>query len=351
MDIANKADANGVISRDDFDQYFIEESLLPSEAVELEKKFSVAKFTIDLKEDPVWVDLTSIKVYLNDMRNLLKENPPLTACEERDLSYIVLHTKKEDFDHIQARNTLVERNLPFAYWMAKKFEHRVTSSLDFMDLIQESNLGLTEAAETYDGTKETRFTTYAYWWILSSIHRALVKKGYAMQIPARYPARYNHLRTAQDNVYERLQGLAPLEEVVKEHNKLFPTDPLSLQLASEILRLYPNAESLDEPIFDDNEDRDQGFFLESELSTEEIVEEQARRRLFIHLVRTELTDKERIVIEERYGLNNGGVEMLQRTLADKLGVKPQRISALQKSAEEKLARAMKKVHFEELLSR
>ena len=349
MDIANKANVNGVISRDDLDRYYIEECLSPSEAVALEKKFSVESFSIDLTEDPVWVDLTSIKVYLTDMRRLLKEKPPLSADEERELSYLVLNSE-DRFTKIQARNVLVERNLPFAFWMAKKFEHRVTSSVGFEDLIQTCNQGLVEAAEVYDGTKGTRFTTYAYWWLLSSVHRCLVDKGYAVKIPARYPARFNHLKTAEDIVLERLKGVAPIEEVVKEHNRLFPTDTLSVPLAKEILTLYPSAVSLEEPLFDDGEEKTRKDFIRTDdvPTIEEDTEISIRKEVLLQLIDTVLTENEKTVIKARYNLDND-VEEKQRVIAERMGVKPQRVQQLQKRAEEKLYQAMKKINFNEML--
>lgn len=351
MSMSNLTDTGKVISRDELDQYYIEEGLTPSEAVELEKKFSVKSFRIDLSEDPVWVDLTSIKVYLRDMRNLLKENPPLTAQEERDLSRIILNPKSDKFSKIQARNTLVERNLPFAFWMAQRFQNRVTPSFSFEDLIQTCNQGLVEAAETYDGTKDTKFCSYAYWWLLSSVHRALVDRGYAVKIPARYPARFNHLKTAEDIVSERLQGPAPIEEIVKEHNRLYATDALSLQLASEILTLYPATVSLEEPIFEEGHDKTpKDLLLSDEPSPEELAEVGSRKELLLHLIDTVLTPNERAVIKARYNLDTN-VEEKQRVIAERLGVKPQRVQQLQKQAEAKLLKAMKAINFEEMLNR
>lgn len=356
----NSVRANKFVSREEFDAYFIDEGLLPSEAIELEKRFTVEKFKVELKEEPVWADLTSLKVYLADMRDLLKNNPPLTVDEERELSYIVLNSKKNSFEYIQARNTLVERNLPFAYWMAKKFQHRVTNSVGFEDLIQVCNKGLINAAESFDGTKEARFTSYAYWWILSSVHRTLSHEAYTIKVPDRYLARFNRLKIAEDAVKERLgQDNVPVEEVIEEHNRRFYKDALSLQLGKEIMALRPTAISLDEQIsysdkgvHDETEKtwEDSDMLTTSE-SLESIIEDNVCKEILLNLVMSVLNENERTVIMSCYGLNNGGVALKQRTVADRLGISPQRVSMIQKTAEAKLKKAMTKIHFEEMLGR
>jgi RNA polymerase primary sigma factor len=116
---------------------------------------------------------SDIEAYLRD----IGKEPLLTAEEERELA---LRLKKNKNDR-KTRDRMIRANLRLVVSIAKRYNHQ---GLTLMDLIEEGNLGLLKAVENYDPVYETRFSTYATWWIKQAIRRALVNTVKTVRIPA-----------------------------------------------------------------------------------------------------------------------------------------------------------------------
>lgn len=351
MDIAN-IEQNGVISRDDFDRLVLTEGLLPSEAVEMEQKLDVESFKVDTDDErDRRKPLTSLGLYKKEISKI----PQLTPEEERDLSYLV-HNSPDEYTRIQARNKLVEHNLAFGYWMAKKFYYRASGSFGFEDIIQECNQGLIKAAECYDGSKGVKFCSYAYYTVLSAVNRAITETAYSVKIPQSYPAKFNNLKLAQNEAVELYGEGAPIEEIVRIYHRMFPGNHITVQAAEEVLSLFPSAISLESPMYvgDDNEaltfERRRESVADTNPLASELVEEKVRIDELKDLIDVVLNDREKEILLARFDIENESEPVAFRVIGEKFGISPQRAGDILKKSIEKLERAMERTGFREMIT-
>lgn len=116
-----------------------------------------------------WEYIKELDQYFSDIKHFKS----LSRREERELGNRIKEGDKE------ALNKLVQHNLKFVVSMAKHYRDR---GVPFEDLISEGNMGLYHAAEKYDGTRETRFITYAVWWIKNSLNECIKKNNYSNEV-------------------------------------------------------------------------------------------------------------------------------------------------------------------------
>ncbi|MEG4345530.1 sigma-70 family RNA polymerase sigma factor [Microcoleus sp. A003_D6] len=206
----------------------------------------------------------SLRVYLQEIRRF----PLLKAYEEIELARKIAELKLASSR--KAKDEMVESNLRLVVSIAKKYQNR---GLDFLDLIQEGNLGLIRAVEKFDCTKGNRFSTYAYWWIRQEITRAI----------------YNHSRTIRLPVH--LWG------------KITEKLPLVIQSDKPII-------SLDTPMGED-EDCTLGELIEFDGETPEDYIFNINRLRDIERVLNTLSSREREVMRMRFGLDDGCEKSLQ----------------------------------------
>jgi RNA polymerase sigma factor (sigma-70 family) len=218
--------------------------------------------SIKFKEDRIPSD--SLRVYLQEIGRI----PMLKADEEIELARKIAELELEGSR--KAKDKMVESNLRLVVSIAKKYQNR---GLDFLDLIQEGNLGLIRAVEKFDCTKGYRFSTYAYWWIRQEITRAI----------------YNHSRTIRLPVH--LWG------------KITKKLPLVIQSDKPII-------SLDTPMGED-EDCTLGELIEFDGETPEDYIFNINRLRDIERVLNTLSSREREVMRMRFGLDDGCEKSLQ----------------------------------------
>ena len=206
----------------------------------------------------------SLRVYLQEIGRI----PMLKADEEIELARKIAELELEGSR--KAKNQMVESNLRLVVSIAKKYQNR---GLDFLDLIQEGNLGLIRAVEKFDCTKGNRFSTHAYWWIRQEITRAI----------------HNHSRTIRlpDHLWRKLT------------KKL----PLVIQSDQPII-------SLDTPMGED-QDCTLGELIEFDGETPEDYIFKINRLRDIERVLNTLKPRERQVIRMRFGLDDGREKALQ----------------------------------------
>lgn len=348
MELSGLVNTGGIIKREAFDRYIIELGLLPSDAVKLEQDVSVEPIRQewddeDPQEDPK-KDLTSLYLFKKEAEKI----PLLTAEEERALSYKVHHAK-DKFTRIEARNALVEHNLLFSLWMARKFASKTSASFGIEDLIQECNQGLMYAAEIYDGSKGVRFCNYAYYCIYTYITRAVAGIGFAYKVPQAFPERYNRLKTAEALVQSRNKGVASLTDTVKEYNTMFPKEKITLQCARETMKLYPFSLSLESPVSEEGSNRHEimkDLVADEAPTPVDIAEIEARKKFLSSVMDAVLNDREKAFIKAKYGLDDNAEEQI-RAIAERFGVSPQRASKICQDAEGKLGRALRKLNFQD----
>jgi RNA polymerase primary sigma factor len=195
----------------------------------------------------------SIKDYLNS----IAKYPLLTPQQEIQLGRRVARLKelqqlerpltKDEQREVRsgerARQRFIHSNLQLVVHIARKYDKRQNKTLEFMDLIQEGNIGLSRAVDLFDPTRGYKFSTYAYWWIRQGITRALITYDAVIRLPIGvHEMLYKVNRTIQDLGHEL--GQAPSTSQVAEHLDMDPKD------LSMLLRQSYRVTSLDQYISD-----------------------------------------------------------------------------------------------------
>ncbi|MDE7325816.1 MAG: RNA polymerase sigma factor RpoD [Lachnospiraceae bacterium] len=236
-------------------------------------------------EDPV-------RMYLKEIGKVQL----LSADEETELA---VRMERGDAD---AKKRLAEANLRLVVSIAKRYVGR---GMQFLDLIQEGNLGLIKAVEKFDYRKGYKFSTYATWWIRQAITRAIADQARTIRIPVHMVETINKLIRVQRQLLQELGREPYPEEIAKEMS-------LSVDRVREIQKIAQEPVSLETPIGEE-EDSHIGDFVEddrlpvpAEAAAFTMLKEQ------LNDVLGTLTDRERKVLRLRFGLDDGR----QRTLEE-----------------------------------
>ena len=267
----------------------------------------------------------SIQIYLRE----IGQHRLITAQEERELAQRI--EKGDD----EARQLLAKANLRLVVSIAKKYVGR-SPDLTLLDLIQEGNLGLFKAVEKFDWTKGYKFSTYATWWIRQSITRALADQSRTIRIPVHMVETISKYK----QVYRRLAqelGRDPMpEEIAVEMD-------LDIEKIHMIGKINQDTISLEEPITNSSDEKStrQEFIADSKIPSP--VTDSSKRILTdqIHEILADLSEKEKRIIEMRYGLHDGINHTLEE-VGKEFGVTRERIRQIEAKVHEKI-RMNKKV--------
>ena len=243
--------------------------------------------------------LGSNSAKVNDpVRMYLKEIgvvPLLTNEEEQELAILVEQGDTE------AKQRLAEANLRLVVSIAKRYVGR---GMQFLDLIQEGNMGLMKAVDKFDYTKGFKFSTYATWWIRQAITRAIADQARPIRIPVHMVETINKLVREQRNLLQEL-GQDPTPEQIAERMDMTPDK------VREILKIAQEPVSLETPIGEED-DSHLGDFIEDEVienpvdyTTRVVLREQ------LDEVLDTLTDREENVLRLRFGLDDGKMRTLE----------------------------------------
>ncbi len=263
---------------DELDESALEESSFDMENLELAIPEGVGV------EDPV-------RMYLKEIGKVQLLSPE----EEIELA------KRMELGDESARRTLAEANLRLVVSIAKRYVGR---GMQFLDLIQEGNLGLIKAVEKFDYRKGYKFSTYATWWIRQAITRAIADQARTIRIPVHMVETINRLVRTQRQLLQNLGREPSPEEVAREME-------LPVERVREIMKISQDPVSLETPIGEE-EDSHLGDFIQDEhvevpvdAATFTLLHEQLMEVL------DTLTDREQKVLRLRFGLDDGRPRTLE----------------------------------------
>ena len=213
--------------------------------------------------------------------------PLLTKLEEIQLA------KRVEVGDMLAKRRMIESNLRLVVSIAKNYRGQ---GLGFLDLIQEGILGLIRAVEKFDWRRDLKFSTYATWWIRQAVARALADKSRTIRLPVHVVERLQKINRAERTLMLRL-AREPSNEEIAEEAKLPLYQVLDVRSASR------NPISLEEPIGDDGESSFSDFLADDEaVDPADAVEDRLRHET-LQLGLEHLPERNRRVLELRYGLD------------------------------------------------
>ncbi|HKC22670.1 MAG TPA: RNA polymerase sigma factor RpoD [Gaiellaceae bacterium] len=267
---------------------------------------------LDLSVEP---SLDSLRLYLREIGKV----PLLTADQE------VYLAKRIERGDMAAKTQMIEANLRLVVSIAKSYLGR---GLSFLDLIQEGSLGLIRAVEKFDYRKGYKFSTYATWWIRQAVTRAIADKARTIRIPVHMVEKLNKVVHIERQLVQRL-GREPRPDEIAEELEM------TTEEVREILRMSQLPVSLEKPIGEE-EESELGDFVEDESAESPFdTATLSLRREDVEHALSALPERERQVIELRFGLS-GAQPCTLEEVGRAFGVTRERIRQIENNTLKKL---------------
>jgi len=279
-----------------------------------------------------------LRLYLKQMAQV----PLLTREQEVEIFKRIENgeiNEDNSQDAIKGKKEMVEANLRLVVSIAKKYINRGVS---FLDLIQEGNMGLMKAVEKFEYRRGYKFSTYATWWIRQGITRAIANQSRTIRIPVHMIDTISRVMRVQKQLVQEYGREATPEEVAEEID-------LPIARVREVLKMAQQPISLHSPI-GDSDNASFGDLIEDK-SIESPMEEASSSILKdrINEVLDTLTDREREVLEQRFGLKDGYSRTLEE-VGTQFELTRERIRQIEAKALRKMRHPSRKRKLEDLNS-
>ena len=281
--------------------------------VDSEDEIDLSKIDLSVPEG-IGVD-DPVRMYLKEIGQI----PLLTAEQE------VEYAKRMEEGNEVAKRRLAEANLRLVVSIAKRYVGR---GMQFLDLIQEGNLGLIKAVEKFDYRKGYKFSTYATWWIRQAITRAIADQARTIRIPVHMVETINKLTRVSRQLLQELGREPSPEEIAEEMD-------IPVEKVREIQKISQEPVSLETPIGEE-EDSHLGDFIQDEnvpVPAEAAAATLLREQLDDELAT--LTEREQKVLRLRFGLDDGKARTLEE-VGKEFQVTRERIRQIEAKAIRKL---------------
>jgi RNA polymerase primary sigma factor len=229
------------------------------------------------------ISTDTLQLFLKDIGKV----PLLTAAQEVELA------KRIERGEHAAKQAMVEANLRLVVSIAKRYRNQ---GLPFLDLIQEGTIGLVRAAEKFDWRKGYKFSTYATWWIRQAVARAIADKGRTIRMPVHVVEKLNRIHRSERKLRAELAREPTSLEIAIDLD-------LTLDEVEQIRRSAQAPVSLEKPVGDEEESELGHFLTDLSVPLPDEAAETALRREALRGILSKLSERERQVLELRYGLD------------------------------------------------
>ena len=314
-ELNNVAEANIQIDSD------LEFDFAEPELAEIIEEEPVEKAEVYSPSELSQGELDATRMYLNE----IGFSSLLTANEE------VYYSRLARGGSIKARQTMIESNLRLVVKIARRYLNR---GLALLDLIEEGNLGLIRAVEKFDPERGFRFSTYATWWIRQTIERAIMNQTRTIRLPIHVVKEINIYLRAARNLAQSLDHEPSAEEIAELLDK-------PIGDVKKMLGLNERVTSVDVPVIKDT-DKSLLDAIPDENNVDPAMllqDDDLRENIEIWL--NQLNEKQRQVVERRFGLNSREVCTLEE-VGNELGVTRERVRQIQMEALKRLREIMER---------
>ena len=273
-----------------------------------------------------------VKLYLKEIGavKLLTAEEEVTLAKSVEKGTFENPTDKEMEEAILAKKTLSDANLRLVVSIAKKYLGR---GLPFLDLIQEGNLGLLKAVDKFDYTKGYKFSTYATWWIRQAITRAIADQARTIRVPVHMVETINKLNRISRQLLQEKGREATNEELSEEMD-------VTVAKIREVKKIAQEPISLETPIGPKEDSTLVDFIMDRSATAPDDAAGSILLREQIEELLEELTDRERQVLELRFGLRDGRTRTLEE-VGKYFDVTRERIRQIEGKALSKLKKSAK----------